>query len=57
MKDDEGRTQLHAMPKAKRSSMIPDPWRTNPVGRLGPSARTRCHAALSLPSDARRARE
>ncbi|STU91619.1 glucans biosynthesis glucosyltransferase H [Klebsiella pneumoniae subsp. pneumoniae] len=34
MKDDEGRTQLHAMPKAKRSSMIPDPWRTNPVGRF-----------------------
>ncbi len=23
-----------AMPKAKRSSMIPDPWRTNPVGRF-----------------------
>ncbi|VEB07314.1 glucans biosynthesis glucosyltransferase H [Klebsiella pneumoniae] len=34
VKDDEGRTQLHAMPKAKRSSMIPDPWRTNPVGRF-----------------------
>ena len=30
----KGATQLHAMPKAKRSSMIPDPWRTNPVGRF-----------------------
>lgn len=57
VKDDEGRTQLHAMPKAKRSSMI-GPVAYQP-GRplLGPSARTRCHAALSLPSDARRARE
>ncbi|MDU2941863.1 MAG: glycosyltransferase, partial [Enterobacteriaceae bacterium] len=34
IKDDMGRTQLHAMPKAKRSSMFPDPWRTNPVGRF-----------------------
>ena len=34
VKDDEGRTQLNAMPKAKRSSMFPDPWRTNPVGRF-----------------------
>ncbi|HAI50389.1 MAG TPA: glucan biosynthesis glucosyltransferase H, partial [Enterobacteriaceae bacterium] len=34
IKDDEGRTQLQAMPKAKRSSMFPDPWRTNPVGRF-----------------------
>lgn len=22
------------MPEAKRSSMFPDPWRTNPVGRF-----------------------
>jgi membrane glycosyltransferase len=22
------------MPKATRSSMFPDPWRTNPVGRF-----------------------
>ena len=34
VKDDEGRTQLEAMPKAKRSSMFPDPWRTNPLGRF-----------------------
>ena len=34
IKDDEGRTQLQAMPKAKRSSMFPDPWRTNPIGRF-----------------------
>ena len=33
-KDDEGRAQLKAMPKATRSSMFPDPWRTNPVGRF-----------------------
>ncbi len=33
-KDEEGRTQLQAMPKATRSSMFPDPWRTNPVGRF-----------------------
>ncbi|MGS9073864.1 hypothetical protein ACQWF3_25165, partial [Salmonella enterica subsp. enterica serovar Infantis] len=34
IKDDEGRDQLKAMPKATRSSMFPDPWRTNPVGRF-----------------------
>ncbi|MBA3755657.1 MAG: glycosyltransferase, partial [Nitrosomonas sp.] len=34
LKDDEGRTQLKAMPKATRSSMSPDPWRTNPIGRF-----------------------
>lgn len=34
VKDNEGRTQLEAMPKAKRSSMFPDPWRTNPLGRF-----------------------
>ena len=34
IKDEEGRTQLQAMPKATRSSMFPDPWRTNPVGRF-----------------------
>lgn len=34
IKDDEGRDQLQAMPKATRSSMFPDPWRTNPVGRF-----------------------
>ncbi|HAZ76827.1 MAG TPA: glucans biosynthesis glucosyltransferase MdoH, partial [Enterobacteriaceae bacterium] len=34
IKDDEGRTQLKAMPEAKRSSMFPDPWRTNPFGRF-----------------------
>ncbi|HBU92808.1 MAG TPA: glucan biosynthesis glucosyltransferase H, partial [Leclercia adecarboxylata] len=34
IRDDEGRTQLEAMPKATRSSMFPDPWRTNPVGRF-----------------------
>ena len=31
IKDDEGRDQLKEMPDAKRSSMFPDPWRTNPV--------------------------
>ena len=34
IKDDEDRTQLEAMPKATRSSMSPDPWRTNPIGRF-----------------------
>ncbi len=34
IKDDEGRAQLQAMPKAKRSSMFPGPWRTNPIGRF-----------------------
>lgn len=34
IKDDEGRDQLKAMPEAKRSSMFPDPWCTNPVGRF-----------------------
>ncbi|SQB27248.1 glucosyltransferase MdoH [Citrobacter koseri] len=34
IKDDEGRDQLQAMPKATRSSMFPDPWRTNPLGRF-----------------------
>ncbi|WP_350282817.1 glucans biosynthesis glucosyltransferase MdoH [Nitrosomonas sp.] len=32
--DDEERTQLETMPKATRSSMSPDPWRTNPIGRF-----------------------
>ncbi len=58
VKDDEGRTQLHAMPKAKRSSMIPDPWRTNPVGRFWDRLRGRDVTPRYLsPSDARRARE
>lgn len=35
IKDDEGRDQLQAMPKATRTSMFPDPRRTNPVGRFG----------------------
>ena len=34
IEDEEGRTQLQAMPKATRSSMFPDPWRTNPIGRF-----------------------
>jgi len=34
IKDDEGRTQLQAMPKATRSSMFPEQWRTNPIGRF-----------------------
>ncbi|WP_187646700.1 hypothetical protein, partial [Salmonella enterica] len=34
IKDDEGRDQLQAMPKATRFSMFPDPWRTTPVGRF-----------------------
>lgn len=58
IKDDEGRDQLKAMPEAKRSSMFPDPWRTNPVGRFwGSPAWTRCHAALSGSFDQRRAGE
>lgn len=58
IKDDEGRDQLKAMPEAKRSSMFPDPWRTNPVGRFWDRlAWTRCHAALSGSFDQRRAGE
>ena len=55
MKDDEGRTQLHAMPKAKRSSMIPDPWRTNPVGRFWDRLRGRDVTPRYLSPHARRA--
>ncbi|MGY2796526.1 membrane glycosyltransferase [Ewingella americana] len=32
--DNEGRTIVNAMPPVKRSSMFPDVWRTNPVGRF-----------------------
>ncbi len=32
--DDEGRTQLKAMPEITRTAMHPDPWRTNPIGRF-----------------------
>lgn len=58
IKDDEGRDQLKAMPEVKRSSMFPDPWRTN-FGRpfLGSPAWTRCDAALSGSFDQRRAGE
>lgn len=34
IQDDEGRTQLQAMPKAKRVSMFPEAWRTNSIGRF-----------------------
>ena len=34
VKDEEGRTQLQAMPKVTRSSMSPDPWSTNPISRF-----------------------
>ncbi|MEY4475335.1 MAG: hypothetical protein RL248_1102, partial [Pseudomonadota bacterium] len=33
-RDDEGRTVIHATPPIKRTSMAPQPWRTNPVGRF-----------------------
>ena len=45
VKDDEGRTQLAAMPKATRSSMFPDPWRTNPIGHWSVS-----YTHLTLPT-------
>jgi membrane glycosyltransferase len=32
--DVAGRTVAKAMPEVKRTSMFPDPWRTNPVGRF-----------------------
>jgi len=32
--DDEGRAIVKAMPPVKRSSMFPEIWRTNPVGRF-----------------------
>lgn len=32
--DDEGRTVIHATPPIKRTSMAPQAWRTNPVGRF-----------------------
>lgn len=41
VRDDEGRIQLHTAPKARRPSMIPDPWRTNPVGRFWDHLRER----------------
>ncbi|WP_226569756.1 glucans biosynthesis glucosyltransferase MdoH [Mangrovibacter yixingensis] len=34
VKDKEGRDQLQAMPATHRSSMAPEPWRTNPIGRV-----------------------
>ena len=52
-KDDEGRAQLQAMPKAKRSSMFPDPWRTNPLGRFWDRLRGReavSYTHLTLPT-------
>ena len=33
-KDAAGRTAIKAMPTIKRTSMFPEKWRTNPVGRL-----------------------
>ncbi len=33
-KDSEGRTVIHATPPIKRTSMAPQAWRTNPVGRF-----------------------
>ena len=53
IKDDEGRDHLKAMPEAKRSSMFPDPWRTNPWWPFRSPAWTRCHAALSGSFDQR----
>ncbi len=32
--DSEGRTVIHAVPPIKRTSMAPQAWRTNPVGRF-----------------------
>lgn len=43
VKDDEGRTQLHAMPKAKRSSMIP----TRGVPTRSAASGTVCADAMS----------
>lgn len=34
IEDSEGRSQLQAMPEVTRTSMHPEPWRTNPIGRF-----------------------
>lgn len=46
--DNEGRTLINAMPAVKRSSMFPEIWRTNPVGRVWDSMMGR--GATSQPS-------
>ena len=56
--DNEGRTIASAMPPVKRSSMFPDVWRTNPVGRfwdnlMGRSAASR-HRASEMPESEKR---
>ncbi len=57
IKDDEGRDQLQAMPKATRSSMFPDPGEPTGWPFLGSPAWAGCNAALCFSSDKRRAGE
>jgi len=57
--DNEGRTIVSAMPPVKRSSMFPDVWRTNPVGRFwdtlrGRSAIPRRNGAAEIPESEKR---
>ncbi len=57
IKDDEGRDQLQAMPKATRSSMFPILANQPGWPFLGSSAWAGCDAALCFSSDKRRAGE
>lgn len=57
--DNEGRTIVNAMPAVKRSSMFPDIWRTNPVGRfwdtlMGRSIVSRRNGSPDMPESEKR---
>jgi membrane glycosyltransferase len=57
--DNEGRTIVSAMPPVKRSSMFPDVWRTNPVGRfwdsmMGHGAVARRYTSSEMPESEKR---
>ncbi|MFZ4832778.1 glucans biosynthesis glucosyltransferase MdoH [Rouxiella sp. Mn2063] len=57
--DDEGRAIVKAMPPVKRSSMFPEIWRTNPVGRfwdslMGRSAISRRYSSSQMPESEKR---
>jgi len=57
--DNEGRAIVKAMPPVKRSSMFPEIWRTNPVGRfwdalMGRSAISRRYSSSQMPESEKR---
>lgn len=57
--DNEGRSTVKAMPPVKRSSMFPDVWRTNPVGRfwdsmMGRATISRRYTSSQMPESEKR---